>query len=1055
VHKQLADSITLRWFVRALLFALPAFCPAALPPLTPTRAGVEIVDGSPIRFHRLSTADGLSQTRVSHIVQDDRGFMWFGTQYGLNRFDGYRFKVFVHDPAKSESLSGVYISALFKDHNGTLWVGCDPYLDRFNPVTETFTHYTLDADDRDRSPITLSSINEDTDGMLWLSTSKGLYRLDPANGRIARYRHAANDPASLGSNEVKTTGQDRSGQFWVGNSVGLDLFNRQTGKVTRHVPVPDSGSGFFFHEDRQGVFWVVSGPDGRLGVFDRSTNAIVPYLFQHGENSSGNPETVFAMLEDATGTMWFGTSLNGLLRLDREHNRALRYRNNPSDPDSLAGDRITALFQDAEGNLWTGLHQAGPNYFSTRPSLFQALANKDGNHMTGLVGTVFEDSRGVIWLATPGKLDLIDQRTKQTARFKATDGVDVLSVIEPKPKMFWIATGGKGLIQYNQKTGSLTTYRSKPSDLNSLTCDLIERLLISRDGSLWAATWDGLGHFDARTQRFRSYRPEAARRGLTFHAIAEDPKGILWLGSNQGLHRFDPASGEFTLYNNSPRDLRSLSDNRVNSVHIDRSGVIWAGTQNGLDSFDPSTKLFTNYYQRDGLAGNVVSCILQDDRGVLWMSTNNGVSSFAPRERRFSNYGIADGLPGTDLTGWGACSSSASGKMFFGGYSGAVAVHPDQAFTGSYVPQVFLTNFRLFGTDMSLGAGSPLKQSIVSTTSIALSHWQNFFALEFSALSYFSPLTNRYRYMLEGLDPHWIEVGADRRLANYTSVPPGFYTFRVQGATSRGQWSQPGVVLVIHVLAPWWKTVWFQALTLMLAMVGLGGILAMRTRAITRRIEERFSERHAERLRIARELHDTLIQGFQGLIVKVQAVTNTIPPELPARSLLNQSLNRADQMIVEGRDRVRDLRSSESSGDSIVVAIRHMVTGLQKECPADLKFKITGEPYPLRFDVHDDMLAVCKEILSNSVQHADAKSIACDLRFSKREIRFLCRDDGKGIPADILRSGARAGHWGLLGIRERAKRMGGKLNMESTKSAGTMVEIRVPARSVGRWDRTL
>jgi PAS domain S-box-containing protein len=239
---------------------------------------------------------------------------------------------------------------------------------------------------------------------------------------------------------------------------------------------------------------------------------------------------------------------------------------------------------------------------------------------------------------------------------------------------------------------------------------------------------------------------------------------------------------------------------------------MWVGTQEGLDKFDPRTGKFKTYYEQDGLPGNAVSCTLEDERGRLWMSTNNGLSVFDPSRQTFKNYSVADGLPGADLTGWGACHKGSSGEMFFGGFGGGVAFYPDKIVDSPFVPPVVLTDFRLFDRPVTVGAHSPLHKSIGHTSALRLSHDQNVFSLEFSALSYFNPATNRYQYKLDGLDRQWHEVGSNQRLVTYTTLPAGMYTFRMQGATSRGAWSEPGLELAVEILPPWWNTSWFRAL---------------------------------------------------------------------------------------------------------------------------------------------------------------------------------------------------------------------------------------------------
>jgi ligand-binding sensor domain-containing protein len=301
----------------------------------PRTITLPVVDGKGVRFTRLSTEDGLSQTKVSQIVQDDQGFMWFGSQYGLNRYDGYKFKVFKHEPGRTNSLVGVYIYSLFKDRSGSLWIGCEEFLDKFDPVTETFTHYRIDTKDAQAETSPVTDISQDHTGFLWLTTSRGLYRFDPSNGHTIHYRHDPNNALSLSSDEIKATYEDKKGTFWVADSEGLDAFDRRTGRVTLHVPLHERGD-MSLYEDRFGVFWIMHRTRGGLAVFDRNTNTLTHYSFHEGHLSDALPTGVMAMLEDRDGTLWFGTVGDGLVKFDRNGRKFIRYRNDPTNPERAA-----------------------------------------------------------------------------------------------------------------------------------------------------------------------------------------------------------------------------------------------------------------------------------------------------------------------------------------------------------------------------------------------------------------------------------------------------------------------------------------------------------------------------------------------------------------------------------------------------------------------------------------------------------------------------------------------------------------------------------------------
>jgi ligand-binding sensor domain-containing protein len=653
----------------------------------PRLVTLPIIDGKDIRFTRLSTARGLSQTKVSQIVQDNQGFMWFGTRYGLNRYDGYNFRIFVPEPGNPNSVSGADINALFKDRDGALWIGCDQFLNKLDPVTETFTRYAVPF---------VTHISQDSGGKLWLATpAGGLYSLVPATGRISQYSHDPNNPSSLSSDHVIYSGEDKGGRFWVAIPGCLDEFDRSTGKVTQHISMPDAPLGFAFYEDRFGLFWIYHVSPNALAVFDRKTNTLTRYAFSDRESPGTAVTRVTAMIEDRSGTLWVATHGPGLLKFDREHGRFIRYRNDPADPDSLPQNEVDNLFADREGSIWAGLGSMGTVRFATNPLPFTRLVHSPHpNSKNPFVGSIYEDSQGILWVGTPEALNRIDRKAGRITSYRhggpETD-TDVIAICEDRSGKLWVGTYGHGLLRFDRRTGQFKEYRHNPADPFTLSNDVVMGLLIDRNGTLWAGTQDGLNQFDAATERFTTYKLNPNRDLHSWYLkVVEDREGILWLGTvSSGLQRFNPATGEFTVYQHETNRPGTLSDDRVNSVHFDRSGTMWIGTQNGLNKLDPKTGKFTAYMQRDGLPGDAVSCVLEDSHGDLWMSTNNGVGRFDPQRNTFKSYSTVDGLPGPDLTGWGACFKSADGEMFFGGFSGATAFFPNKVTDITYAPPSF------------------------------------------------------------------------------------------------------------------------------------------------------------------------------------------------------------------------------------------------------------------------------------------------------------------------------------------------------------------------------
>lgn len=405
-------------------------------------------------------------------------------------------------------------------------------------------------------------------------------------------------------------------------------------------------------------------------------------------------------------------------------------------------------------------------------------------------------------------------------------------------------------------------------------------LLLDHAGNLWAGTEDGLNRLDARTGRFSVFRFPGPLDSRIYRVLAEDAEGSIWMGTfEQGLQRLDIRTGKITAYKHDPALPTSLSNNRVNALCVDHTGTVWVGTQNGLNRFDRNSGEFSAFDQRDGLPNNAVEGILEDKRGNLWLSTGNGLSRFDPQARTVKNYFTDDGLPGDEFNAT-SVFRSARGEMFFGGVKGVTAFFPEAVVDNPFIPPVVLTEFRLFGEPIQIGGGSPLQKSISYTESLSLSYRQNNFSLEFASLSYANPLRNRYRYKLEGLSEQWTNVGSSHRLVTFPFLPPGKYTFRVQGSSNRSVWNEQGITLRIGILPPFWQTWWFRlgAGVLVFACIWLAYVL--RVRSVERR--------NRELVKLNFEM-----QQSQQVLQQSEELQRRLNRELRAISNCNQSLIRA------------------------------------------------------------------------------------------------------------------------------------------------------------------
>ena len=1016
----------------------------------PQTIHLPVVEGRDIRFVRLRRSQGLSQQRVTSMAQDKRGFLWFGTQFGLNRYDGYHFKIFKHGPDDPGSPFDSRITSLFVDRSGTLWVGCDYALDRYDPLTESFVHYQLAQSSALGGQI--KNISQDRAGALWVSTGNGLYRLEPTTGKTIRFGHDNADASSLSSDDVRSSGEDRAGTFWVATSEGLDAFDRDHARVTEHVPLPEARD-FSFYEDRTGVFWVLYASGNGLAILDRTTKHLTRYSFGR-ENLPSPPLTgVSSMVEDQDGTLWIGTFSDGLLKYDRVHHCFIRYRNDPASNESLTENRITTLLQDREKNIWVAFGATEPAFFPTQPASFEVLpfdSRNPANLGETLVNGIYEDREGILWIGTTGGLVRFDRKSGGVSHLAipSNDNAgDVLSTVEDADGALWIGTSGQGLYRRLPGSERLTAFRHIDTDPKSLSDDTVPRLLIDHAGTLWVGTKNGLDRYNPGTQNFTTFRPTGLTRGgespYGVFDLVEDFRGALLVGTYiSGAFWFDPRSGSFTPLSDAQQQ-RGLP-RRVFSLLIDHTGSIWVASLDGLDQYDARSRWLAHYTEKDGLPRNTVGCVLEDSAGGLWLGTSAGLAHFDPRHRAFTNYTQADGLPGLDFTGWRACFRADNGEIFLGGFSGAVAFRPEKLTTAAaYAPSVALTAFELFGKPVPVGPRSLLKRAIDHTDQLTLTHDQDSFAFEFAALSFTNPPSNRYRYQLEGFDKDWTVVDSERRRADYTALSPGSYVFRVQGASLRGPWGLPGRSVAIRISPPWWNTWWFRLACIIVAIALVSWLYQLRLRQTAERVTLRMEERLAERTRIAQDLHDTALQGLLSVSMQMAVVNTKLPDSDPVKRDYANLLASLRQVAEESRNAVRGLRKLTARPETLADALLRIPQDLATDPRTSLRIHVEGEPRALKPYVHEEIYLISRETIANAFRHAEATQIDATIRYSAGGLGVSIRDNGVGIRAEVAMQG-RLEHFGIRGMHERAARIGAKLRLASACSQGTSVEVFVP-----------
>ena len=1024
-----------------------------------------------LKFSHLTTNDGLSQGYVTAILQDRRGFMWFATRDGLNRYDGNTFVVYKNSPSDPTSLSSNFIQALMEDEHGDLWIATNTGVNRFDPTIGHFSSYLHDPNNPNSiGGAYVTSIARDNRGYVWFGTeARGLDKFDPRTGTFTHYR---NDSAGQFVGRITQVIADRHDEIWFVGERGVFHLDQQTGQITRPPATRNVPSAENVYEDEAGNFWMIANsPIVGLVKYDRQAERITKYPL--GARAAGvlasstNGGSVNSnLVADGQNGLWVPSS-EGLYYFDRRRERfAYRFQHDETDPDSPDSNAIMSVYQDTGGVLWVGTENAGLNILNFRQEQFGYYGHRpaDPNSLSpGRVKAIYQEPNGVLWIGFfPRALDRLDPNTGQITHYipkpgnenALSEGTNVDTIYKDAAGYLWVGGGACGLDRLDERTGHFKHYRYNSDDPNGLMSDNVFTIHGDRNGHMWVGQQNGISRFDPATESFINYKPDPDNPDSLANwvwVIYQDRSGALWLGTFGGaLIRFDDKAKSFAAYTPDSRDPHRLNGGGITTIHEDRTGKLWAGGFDGLYRFNRQDGTFTRYTEGQGLPSSTIRCIREDGVGRLWLSTQKGVSRFDPNKETFRNYDVSDGLQSNEFSD--GCYQGRDGEMFFGGSNGFNAFFPENITDDPFVPPVAITSFKIFNKAVSVGAESVLKKAIPYVDSLTLSYKDNVFSFEFAGLSYANSQKNRYRYKLEGLEPGWNEVGSKQRLATYTNLDPGQYAFRVQGSNSDGAWNEAGVSLLILITPPWWGTSWFRAVCAILFMALLWAAYQLRVRQLHHQFEMALAARVGERTRIARELHDTLLQKFQGLLPHVQAAIYKLPSgAVEARKILEAAVGLASEAITEGRNAVQGLRLSTIEENDLAVAIRTVgeeLAAAGNQSSPVFEVVVQGRPRNLHPVLRDEVYRIGAEALRNAFQHARARQVEVEIGYGEKEFTLHIRDDGKGIDREVLSADGREGHFGLHGMRERAELVGGKLVVWSELESGSEVELSIPASRV-------
>ena len=1053
-----------------------------------------------IRFDHISLNQGLSQSTITCILQDSRGFMWFGTQDGLNRFDGYVFAVYKNDPADPASLPHNYVRAISEDEEGNLWIATDGGgVAKWDRQTDSFLPDPFGAESpASFAGLRVGSLQRDRTGSLWVGTFEaGLSRLDLTTGSLATYRHDPSDPGSLGDDRVAALFVDRAGTLWVGTETALNSFDPLTNTFVHYTherTEPSSANVDHIRsifEDASGGLWL--GTFDGLSRLDRATATLVRYRNDPADRWSLAGRRVYAMIEDDEGEVWIGTDA-GLTKFDRVAESLVGYQNDPADATSLSHNIVLSLYQDRGGILWIGTQGGGINKWNPATSLFRHYKTEPGNPK-GLsndsISSISQDSMGALWIGTlGGGLNRLDRPAGAYAHYRSDpedpDSLNndwVMSLVHDRDDVLWIGTRDGGVNRFDPATGTFKIYKNEPDNPTSLSSNGVMSLFLDRQATLWIGTYGGgLNRFDRASETFTSFRPDPAdSTSLSddrITAIAEDADGRLWVGTERGgLNRLDRATGTFVRYQHDPADPSSLSDDVVLSLYADDSSVLWVGTLGGglnrLDLEEESATgraVFRRYSERDGLPNDAIYGIEPDDAGGLWLSTNNGLARLDPLTETFDVYDMSHGLQSSEFN-FGAHHKGKNGEIFFGGFNGFNAFYPARISGNTHVPPVVFTSFTAFNNPVELD------KHISEIDEIELSYRDHVFAFEVAALDYTASRDNQYAYKLEGFDDDWIDLGSHRRLT-FTGIDPGSYVLRVRGSNNDGLWNDVGASLVIRIIPPIWATWWAYGFYGLLIAGAIAGYVKVQNDKLRRKEANRRRLHHAQKMEALGQLAGGVAHDFNNLLTGILGNVDFAIGALDA----NEKPRRGDlEVIKECGQRAATLTrqllafSRQQTLEPQVVNINEVMESLTKLLPSLVteKIEISTLLDPDTGHIRADPGQIEQVIVNLALNARDAMPEGGTLTVETRNVHLdenydhglwetrpgdyvllAVSDTGSGIDAEALphifepffttKKDGKGTGLGLATIHGIVKQNKGSIELESKLGDGTVFKIYLP-----------
>ena len=1063
------------------LFAGGAFASNAL-------GNQELPESRDIIFTHITADDGISHTAAKRILQDSKGFIWIGTQQGLNRYDGSNFEIFNYNPDDPNSLTNGWIFDLFEDLEGRIWIATDGGLDLYQPATKNFRHFRHDPDNDASLPNdSVRAVFQSADHSIWVGTRSGLSRWNGEAG-FSHYITFEIDERNETRPGVRDIVEDEHGHLWIATqSEGVLRLDPETGVVTPYEYRPGTPNSIntpyvtSLMIDNDGILWAGT-QNGGISLVDHDGN--VEHLLHDPDNPrSLSSNRIWSIYRDRQERIWVGTE-GGLNLWLPEEQGFHHYRNDPGNPNSLSDNMVFEITQDQGNVLWVGTF-GGISKWNSEISSFSHISRDESKENTlsnNKVASFAEAPNGDIWIGTIGggvNLWNIENNSFTTFTQNREPGKGladnvVTALAQDNDGYLWVGTMRKGLSRMQGTSGEFEHFAYDRTDPGSLSSNSVSSIHKDSRGRIWIATYGGglnlyLG--DGRFRRFpRSMTPERDFTSYYFLLdIEESLDGKLWLASDGGgVILFDPDTEVVSSMQLVPNSVNSISDNHIICLLQTKSGL-WVGTRDtGLNFF--SDDIWSHFTYEDGLPSSAIYGLLEDEEGRIWISHGKGLSVYDPVEQRFTNYSSIHGLQGNDFNN-GAYFKAADGKMLFGGANGFNAFYPSRIHVNTHRPPIRLTRFTKFNKEVLLD------KPTYELDKIDLNYNDYVVGFEFAALDFTDPAKNRYRYMLAGFDREWVDANTVRQ-ATYTNLGPGRYTFRVEGSNNDGVWSDQGLSVELNVASAPWSTWWAMALYTMVGMIVVYGAAQAYSVRLHREEQRRYSEQLealvAERTSaLENEItgHKTaqqeLSRSLQEKEVLLKEVHHRVKNNMQViSSLLNIQADsvmddRFVNLLTESQQRIKSMalihenlyRSDNLLEINFHDYIEALANGLLRFYRFDnLAVRLELEVVDIFLDI--DTAVPCgliiNELVSNSLKHAfkgrsgeGLIKVVFRVTENGENYRFSVADNGNGIPEDLVIEDANS--MGLEIVRILTEQLDGHWSCQVDE--GTVFIIEFPRKN--------